>query len=263
MNNEISALSKLKQVQGNLKSLNSKLKKIDSRLQTSTTQLETVKTQSNPPSQLQPAREVHRNAVGGMWEEIGELQFNFLVNQGLKPEMKLLDVGCGSLRGGIHFIQYLNSGNYYGIDINSDLIQAGYEQELNTELQAKCPRENLLVNSKFQANLLKVKFNFAIAQSVFTHLPLNSIRRCFVELEKCMNSGGKFYATFFEVSSSETWVDSYHHNIGGIVTHADADPYHYRQSDFLWCIEGLSWNMEYIGNWQHPRNQKILVFTKN
>jgi hypothetical protein len=78
-----------------------------------------------------------------------------------------------------------------------------------------------------------------------------------------MKPGGKFYATFFEVSSSETWVESYHHSPSGIVTHADADPYHYRQSDFLWCIRDLSWQMSYIGDWQHPRDQKMLVFTKN
>jgi hypothetical protein len=42
----------------------------------------------------------HRNYVGGMWEEIGKLQFDFLVQQGLKPSHCFLDIGCGSFRGG-------------------------------------------------------------------------------------------------------------------------------------------------------------------
>lgn len=42
----------------------------------------------------------HRGAVGGMWDQIGKLQFEFMVKHGLKPEHKFLDIGCGSLRGG-------------------------------------------------------------------------------------------------------------------------------------------------------------------
>ena len=49
----------------------------------------------------------HREYVGGMWELIGKLQFNFIVGQGLKPENCFLDIACGPLRGGIHFIPYL------------------------------------------------------------------------------------------------------------------------------------------------------------
>jgi 2-polyprenyl-3-methyl-5-hydroxy-6-metoxy-1,4-benzoquinol methylase len=169
MSSEYLALTKLQKIKENLNKLNGKLDKIEKRIQISATQLETVETKSYPPSQPQPAPDAHRNAVGGMWEEIWKLQFDFLVNQGLKPEMKLLDVGCGSLRGGVHFIQYLNTGNYYGIDINQNLIKAGYEKELDHQLQAKCPQGNLLVNGEFKASLLKVQFEFAIAQSVFTH----------------------------------------------------------------------------------------------
>ncbi len=46
-------------------------------------------------------------AVGGMWDKVGVLQFDFLMKQGLQSHYALLDVGCGSLRGGIHFIKYL------------------------------------------------------------------------------------------------------------------------------------------------------------
>jgi hypothetical protein len=54
----------------------------------------------------------------------------FLKNAELKPHHSLLDVGCGCLRDGIHFIGYLKRGNYVGIDINQSLLDAGYEIEL-------------------------------------------------------------------------------------------------------------------------------------
>lgn len=73
----------------------------------------------------------HREYVGGKWEEIGRLQFEFLVQQGLKPSHCLLDIACGSLRGGVHFIRYLQVGNYLGIDKERRLIEVGIEQELS------------------------------------------------------------------------------------------------------------------------------------
>ncbi|MGL5080430.1 MAG: hypothetical protein ACRC8A_02975 [Microcoleaceae cyanobacterium] len=53
----------------------------------------------------------HRQFVGGMWDEIGKLQFDFLLANNLKPSSKFLDVGCGALRGGIPFVPYLDKGN--------------------------------------------------------------------------------------------------------------------------------------------------------
>lgn len=205
--------------------------------------------------------DLHRESVGGMWEEIGKLQFNFILNQGLKPGMKLVDIGCGCLRGGVHFIRYLNSGNYYGIDINSSLIDAGYQQELDVTSRKKLPKINLLVNAHFELYVLGVEFDFALAQSVFTHLPLNHIRRCLFELAKCVKQGGKFYATFFECSSESVYT-VITHQPGGIITYMDSDPYHYQLQDFFWCIKGLPWTITYIGDWNHPRGQKMLLFTK-
>lgn len=47
----------------------------------------------------------HREYVGGMWDEIGKLQFNFLLSRGLRPEHVFLDIACGPLGGGeIHTI---------------------------------------------------------------------------------------------------------------------------------------------------------------
>jgi len=205
----------------------------------------------------------HRDIVGGLWDEIGKLQFDFLLQQGLKPNMKLLDVGCGCLRGGLHFIHYLNAGNYYGIDSNESLINAGYEIELGlTKLQEKMPRTNLLVNEQFQAGLLGVTFDCAIAQSVFTHLPMTSINLCFIELAKCVKPGGKIYASFFEVTPEEDIDNAIMHQPGGIITYPDKDPYHYRIQDFLKSIEDLPWKMFFYGDWQHPRGQKMLEFVK-
>jgi hypothetical protein len=145
--------------------------------------------------------------------------------------------------------------------MNSSLIDAGYQQELDVTNRNKLPKKNLLVNDRFEVYLLGVEFEFALAQSVFTHLPLNHIRRCLFELAKCVKQGGKFYATFFECSSESLYTLTTHQP-GGIITYMDSDPYHYQLQDFFWLIKGLLWTISYIGDWKHPRGQKMLCFTK-
>ena len=40
----------------------------------------------------------HRDFVGGMWDEVGALQFEYMQSAGLRPGHRLLDMGCGALR---------------------------------------------------------------------------------------------------------------------------------------------------------------------
>ena len=55
----------------------------------------------------------HRQFVGGLWDELGHWQLDLLRGPGqLTPEMTRLDLACGCLRGGVHFISYLQPGHY-------------------------------------------------------------------------------------------------------------------------------------------------------
>lgn len=78
----------------------------------------------------------HRAFVGGdgdYWDKIGDLQFRFLVERGLAPSDTLIDVACGSLRGGVRFIRYLEPGHYLGIDKYIELIIYGVGAELGLD----------------------------------------------------------------------------------------------------------------------------------
>lgn len=199
----------------------------------------------------------HREMVGGMWEEIGHLQFEFLKLRGLLPEHTFLDVGCGSLRGGVHFIRYLNTGNYYGLDINSSLIEAGKMELASVGLSDKQP--NLLVNDKFEFSRFTVQFDFALALSVFTHLFINHIARCLVEVQNVLNPEGKFYATFFQ-APHPAHLSPILHQPGNVTTNYDSDPFHYSYEEMKVLEENAGLVTELIGDWQHPRSQKMLCF---
>lgn len=205
----------------------------------------------------------HRETVGGLWGELGALQIEFMKDQGLKPEHKLLDVGCGALRGGVRFVHYLDAGNYFGLDINQSLLEAGYDVELAAEgLRAKLPRSNLLSNDEFDLQSVEVSFSFALAQSVFTHLTFNRIRQCLTRVAQVMKEDGVFYATFFELPDGTPTDQPMRHHPGDVVSYGTQDPYHYRFADFEHAIRDLPWSLRYIGDWRHPRGQRMLAFVK-
>lgn len=205
----------------------------------------------------------HRTWIGGLWEEMGRLQLDYLVAEGLEPGLNLLDVGCGCLRGGVHFVRHLDPGRYFGIDVSAPLLDAGYDLELAAVgLCDRLPRRNLLANGSFEAWRLGATFDFALAQSVFTHLPANFIRRCLIELARSMVPGGRFYATYFECPDDRPDALELVHQPGGITSYLDRDPYHYRARDLFWLAEGLPWRVEQVGEWGHPRAQRMVRFVR-
>jgi SAM-dependent methyltransferase len=201
----------------------------------------------------------HRDFVGGIWDELGQLQFEFIRQEGLRPEHRFLDVGCGALRGGIHFIRYLHAGNYFGIDMNPSLIQAGRTIEL-VEAGLSDRHPHLLVNESFEFQKFGSRFPFALALSVFTHLGLNSIQRCLCNMAEALEPGGRFYATYFPAPRLHCLQDVEHH--GGVVSRCDSDPFHYHHSVFQFLANDLALSLENRGEWGHPRGQHMLQFTR-
>lgn len=206
-----------------------------------------------------PIEAGHRAAVGGDWDVMGQHQLDFLRGRGLEPGHVFLDVGCGSLRAGVHLIPYLEPGNYYGIDQEQTLLDAGRTIELG-EARFQQYRPTLVAMSDFGFERLGQTFDMAIAQSVFTHISLNLIMRCIYNLAPVMRSGGTFFATFFENEHGQRYTDSI--NRGHRVTHYDRDPFHYHPDTLRWVCEGTGLELEVIGEWGHPRGQRMLAFHK-
>jgi cyclopropane fatty-acyl-phospholipid synthase-like methyltransferase len=202
----------------------------------------------------------HRTAVGGEWETIGKHQFDYLVSQGLQPHHNLLDVGCGSMRGGVHFVRYLDTGHYVGLDIDTELLEAGKRELANEGLLDKQP--TLVHTATFDVSQLGRTFDVALAQSVFTHIPLNSIVRALTTVAKVLVPGAPLYATFFENPSGRTNLGDIAHTPGGIVTHFDHDPFHYSVDDMRWAADGSGLRCEHVGEWNHPRDQRMLRFVR-
>lgn len=110
------------------------------------------------------------------------------------------------------------------------------------------------------------QFDYGIAHSVFTHLPVNSILVCLLNVERVLAPEGRFYATFFENPAGTK-------QLGAIPqprsdgppreSFPDRDPYHYGVDLFEWLCDGIGLAVEYLGEWGNPRSQKMLVFTRS
>jgi hypothetical protein len=80
-------------------------------------------------------------------------------------------------------------------------------------------------------------------------------------MERALDEGGRFYATIFENPQGKRNLADINQT-ETIVTHFDADFFHYDFATFEWICEGTRLEPTYIGDWGHPRNQRMLLFTR-
>jgi SAM-dependent methyltransferase len=186
-----------------------------------------------------------RGAIGALWDEMGTLQFDFLVAAGLRPEHQLLDFGCGCLRGGLHFIRYLEPGRYTGVDISAVVLEAGRQFLREEGLEAKRPdlvHTTDLSLREFQGR----RFDFILAQSVLTHMPEKEIGELFHRISSVMKPESRFFATYLPVGADRR---------------VDVLEFHYP----LATLQGLGGEagllVEPVAEFAHPRKQQMLRIT--
>ena len=139
------------------------------------------------------------------WLKIGQMQFDYLVSHGLKPGMRMLEIGCGNLRAGRLFIDHLDAGDYYGIDISPDILLAAQRTLTEVGLQDKLPHLTLVQDLKL-AFLPSGHFDVVHAHSVFSHSPTEVIEECLAHVGRVMKPDGFFDFTFDRTEGDEHQV---------------------------------------------------------
>jgi len=82
-----------------------------------------------------------------------------------------------SCRG--ELIPYLGASHYFGIDARLALLEVGYAREIEPAgLAGRFPRANCTATSDFDLSGFGVRFDYGIAQSVFTHMPIGRLDDC-------------------------------------------------------------------------------------
>jgi SAM-dependent methyltransferase len=114
-----------------------------------------------------------------------DFQLEFLMAENLLPEHYLLDIGCGTLRGGIPIIDFLEKGHYYGIDQQESVIDEGRKELDEAGLAWKEPQ----LQVKFDR-----QFDFIWAFSVLIHMSDNVLNDTLDLIKKNLLPGGAFFA---------------------------------------------------------------------
>jgi hypothetical protein len=109
----------------------------------------------------------------------------------------------------------------------------------------------------FEVERLGREFDYALAQSVFTHLPAEDIALCLRKVAPVLAPRGRLYATYNERS------DDGPDRVDRAELPFDKDPIFRYDFDALGALaDGTGLEPERIGDWGHPRGQQMAVFTK-
>jgi len=192
---------------------------------------------------LKPGDPQYRAYVGPPedYDLIAAMTFNLLTTLGLRQHHSLLDVGCGSLRIGRLLIPYLNRGKYFGVEPNEWLVDEGIRRELGeTLVQIKCPTF-FFSDSPDTIAQAKISFDFALAQSIFSHCGLDLIKEWLSAISRSLAQNGALVATFLigkEDSVQAGWIYP--------------DCVNYRPATLERAAIDVNLSFEIL-DWKHPR----------
>jgi SAM-dependent methyltransferase len=180
------------------------------------------------------------------WLALGQMQFDYLVGHGLRSEHRMLEIGCGNLRAGWRFIEYLDAGNYYGVDISPDILFDAQRVVAERGLQGMLPVLTAVRDLTF-AFLPAEHFDVVHAHSVFSHSPLSVIDECFAHVGRVMKPAGWFDFTFDRTEGEDHQV-----------LHED---FYYRTETLVSLAERHGLNAQFMADWEllPHRQSKIRV----
>lgn len=145
----------------------------------------------------------------GDFAQIGlEFRKYFIDLAGLRPDNKVLDVGCGLGRMAVPLTDYLSAGGeYWGFDIVKSAVdwctrhitrKFGHFHFLHSDVYNRHynPKGSIgATELKFPFN--NASFDFVFLTSVFTHMLPGGVENYLAEISRVLRPGGTCFMTFF------------------------------------------------------------------
>jgi len=140
-----------------------------------------------------PAERRHaRVGPAHLWKMKRAFQIEYLRRTGLEPGQRLLDLGCGTLRGGLPLIEFLDAGHYTGIDVRAEVLDEARRELVEAGLAHKAPV--LLFATDLGALELAPRFDVIWAFSVLIHMDDAALERALAFVARHLAPEGAFHA---------------------------------------------------------------------
>jgi hypothetical protein len=159
------------------------------------------------------------------FEQAGREQLTALLNEGLNPESKVLEIGCGCLRVAYWLVRFLDPGCYFGIEPSSQRIEYGL-QYLSTPEEIALKQPQFDSNPNFDSSVFGVKFDFFLARSIWTHGSKRHIEATLDSFVRDSAASGIFLASYLPAQSADEdyqgdrWVGTSHESaVPGVIRH--------------------------------------------
>ena len=130
-----------------------------------------------------------------LWKLKRDFQIAYLKAAGLQPAHYLLDLGCGTLRGGVPIIEYLEPEHYYGVESREDVLDEGRKELRDSGLEQKAPK--LVAASDIATVSLGRTFDYIWAFSVLIHMTDDIAATAFDFIGKHLAADGLFLANVY------------------------------------------------------------------
>ena len=138
-----------------------------------------------------------RSAPGGYFEAIGILERELLIQEGLRKDGYLIDVGCGSGRLAHPLSDYL-TGRYLGIDIVPEMVRYARRLVRRSYWRFEVAAGLSIPEKDHTADMV-------CFFSVFTHLLPEQSFVYLQEAVRLLKPGGKIVFSFLEFEEPDHW----------------------------------------------------------
>jgi len=171
-------------------------------------------------------RDIFTGGPPEQFELLGRMQFAMMVREGIYPCSKVIDIGCGCLRGGYWMVHFLNRNCYHGIEPNTSMVAAGLTEVLELEVvREKQPAIDN--NAVFDTSVFGVKFDAFLARSIWTHASKPQIETMLDNFLRDGTDSSFFLASYLparwpwqDYKGTEYRGKSHKCNVGDLVMHS-------------------------------------------
>jgi hypothetical protein len=158
----------------------------------------------------------------------GRRQLDALLEEGLRPESRVLDIGCGCLRAAYWLIHYLDPGRYHGIEPARRRVECGLRYLFTPEeVRRKQPRFDH--NPHFDSSVFGAPFEFFLAGSIWTHASKRQVAAMLDSFLRGSTSATVFLTSYLAATSADddyqgdAWVGTSHESDSpGVIRHSFA-----------------------------------------